>query len=59
MLSYSYMGITYHKRSWFYYFDDKKLKFTTHEAICDYIEDYCIDQDDKDEFCKGYKKGDK
>ena len=45
------MGITYHKRTWFYYLDqrniqskdisdNKKLKFTTHELICNWIEDF-------------------
>ena len=50
MKSFIYMGVTYHKRTWFYYLDErqvqsediaknKKLKFRTHESICDYIED--------------------
>ena len=44
------MGFTYHKRTWFYYLDErnvqskeisdnKKLKFKTHKSICDYIEE--------------------
>ena len=46
MKSYIYMGVTYHKRTWFYYLDEsediaknKQLKFRTHESICDFIED--------------------
>jgi hypothetical protein len=33
------MGITYHKKTWFYYMDNVEKKFKTHELICDYIED--------------------
>tara|TARA_R110002074_G_scaffold299362_5_gene470883 strand:- start:87 stop:257 length:171 start_codon:yes stop_codon:yes gene_type:complete len=50
MKSYLYMGTMYHKRTSFYYLDErrtqskaiadnKKLKFKTHESICDYIDE--------------------
>ena len=42
MKSYKYMGIIYHKKTWFYYMDDVSMKFKTHELICDFIEDYIM-----------------
>ena len=42
MKSYIYMGITYHKKTWFYYMDNVKKKFKNHELICDWIEDNII-----------------
>ena len=42
MKSYIYMGIIYHKKAWFYYMDNVKKKFKSHELICDWIEDNII-----------------
>jgi hypothetical protein len=42
MKSYKYMGIIYHKKTWFYYMNDVSMKFKTHELICDWIEDFIM-----------------
>ena len=52
MTSYIYRGVTYHKRTWFYYIDNNKiqsiktmegkLKFKNQESICDYIDDVIL-----------------
>ena len=42
MMSYIYMGIIYHKKTYYYYIDGIDIKFKTHEIICDYIEDSLV-----------------
>ena len=37
MKSYEYMGITYHKKTGFYYIKDVSMKFKTHKLIRDWI----------------------
>jgi hypothetical protein len=39
MKSWKYLGITYHRKTYFYYIDGIDIKFKTHELICNYIED--------------------
>ena len=39
MKSYIYLGITYHKKTYYYYIDGINIKFRTHEKICNYIEE--------------------
>ena len=38
MKSYKYMGITYYKKTGYYYIKDVSMKFKTHELIRDWIE---------------------
>tara|TARA_R110002020_G_C16168973_1_gene763934 strand:+ start:203 stop:355 length:153 start_codon:yes stop_codon:yes gene_type:complete len=35
---YEYMGITYYKKTWYYYIKDVSMKFKTHKLIKDWIE---------------------
>ena len=38
MKNYEYMGITYFKKTWFYYIENVSMKFKTHKLIKDWIE---------------------
>ena len=38
MKNYEYMGITYYKKTGFYYIENVSMKFKTHKLIKDWIE---------------------